>query len=139
MTIKDLRKDLEGIRASARAGDMAEVMRTADHALHALDPNRLLTTSEAAELLGLGSVNTLKLMVRQSNLRYEMHGNRMMIPVSGLEQLQESAMLRGIRASDKAHDANSELGADGELTDAELAHLESARPGRLPWKADNPR
>ena len=58
----------------------------------------------------------------------------MMIPVSSLELLQQGAALRGIRASDRAHDASADLGGEG-LTEEELRDLEAARPGRLPWQA----
>ena len=134
MAIADVRKDLEAIRAYAEAGDLSHVVQTVEQALYALDAPRLLTTTEAATLLGVRSVNTLKLLVRRSGLPYEAHGNRMMIPMSTLEQLQDSATVRGIRASDQAHDATSELGTEDGLTQAELDALEQARPGHLPWK-----
>ncbi len=134
MAIADVRKDLEAIRAYAQAGDLPQVVHTVEQALHALDEPQLLTTTAAAALLGVRSVNTLKLLVRRSGLRYETHGNRMMIPLTTLEQLQESAAVRGIRASDQAHDTISELGTDQSLTKEELDILEQSRPGRLPWK-----
>ncbi|HUY78437.1 MAG TPA: helix-turn-helix domain-containing protein [Ktedonobacterales bacterium] len=136
MAIADVRKDLEAIRAYAKAGDLSHVVQTVEQALHTLDAPRLLTTTEAAALLGVRSVNTLKLLIRRSGLPYETHGNRMMIPMSTLEQLQDSAMVRGIRASDRAHDATSELGTESGLTQVELDTLEQSRPGRLPWKAN---
>src|SRR5690242_17170494 len=116
MNVADLRKDLETIRASAQAGDLNQIVQTVDHALRTLDGSRLLTTKQAAQLLGIRSVNTLKLLVRQSAVPYEMHGNRMMLPVSTVEQLQKSVAVCGIRASDQAHDAIDALGtAQGEL------------------------
>ena len=136
MAIADVRKDLEAIREYAQAGDLSHVVQTVEQALHALDAPRLLTTTDAAAVLGVRSVNTLKLLVRRSGLPYETHGNRMMIPLSTLEQLQDSATVRGIRASDQAHDATSELGIEDGLTQAEMDALEQARPGRLPWKTN---
>ena len=136
MSVTDLRKDLESIRASARAGDLSRIVQTVDHALRTLDPARLLTTTEAAGLLGIRSVNTLKLLVRQSGVPYELHGNRMMIPVSAIEQLQQSPVVRRIRASDQAHDAiDDAFGIAPGLTEQELRDLSAARPGRLPWQA----
>jgi hypothetical protein len=137
MSIAELRKDLETIRASAKDGDLSRIVQTVDHALRTLDDSRPLTTSEAAELLGIRSVNTLKLLVRQSDVPYEMHGNRMMLPISALEQLQQSAALRGIRASEKAHDAIDALGTEQGvlgLTNQQLRHLATTRPGHLPWQ-----
>jgi helix-turn-helix protein len=133
MGVSELRKDLEEIRASARAGHLDQIVQTVDRALRALDRSRLLTTTEAAELLGIRSVNTLKMLVRQSGAPYELHGNRMMIPVSTLEELQQSQAVRGIRASDRAHD---ELGSgmSGAMTAEELRELSASRPGQLPWR-----
>ena len=65
MTINDMRRELEAIQASAKAGDLEGVVQTVGRALHALDESRLLTTTEAADLLGIRSVNTLKLLVRR--------------------------------------------------------------------------
>jgi hypothetical protein len=116
MRLTDLRKALEEIRVHAQAGDLDEVMHTADVALHQLDGGQLLTTTQADELLGIRSVNTLKLLVRRLNVPYGMHGNRMMIPLAALEHLQDSPEVRGIRASDRAHDATAGLGSDDGLT-----------------------
>ncbi len=114
MTINDMRRDLEAIQASARAGDLEGVVQTVDRALHALDESRLLTTTEAADLLGIRSVNTLKLLVHRLDIPYTRHGSRMMLHLSDIERLQHRIEVEGIRASDHAHDASSsELGCDG--------------------------
>ncbi|HZU77863.1 MAG TPA: helix-turn-helix domain-containing protein [Dehalococcoidia bacterium] len=133
MSITELRKDLEEIRASARAGDLSQVVEKVDHALGALDSSRLVTTTEAAHLLGIRSVNTLKLLVRQQGIPHELHGNRMMIPIAALERLQENAVVRGLRASDRAHDAIEQLGVPRGLTQKQMDDLSAARPGRVPW------
>jgi hypothetical protein len=138
MSIKDLRKELEEIRAYAREGDLAQVVHTVDRALHTLAGDQLATTTEAAQLLGIRSVNTLKLLVRRSGIRYELHGNRMMIPLAELERIQDSPEVRGIRASDRAHDAAEDLGAPQGLTPAQMEELQAARPGRLPWEPSPP-
>lgn len=138
MSVTDLRKDLEHIRASAQAGDVNEVVQAVDRALQALDGSRLLTTTEAAELLGIRSVNTLKALVIRNGIPYERHGNRMMLPLAEVERLRESPLLRGLRASEALHDTIADLGPtgrDGEgLTAEEMQDLEAARPGRLPWQ-----
>lgn len=135
MSVTDLRKDLEHIRASAQAGDVNEVVQAVDRALLSLDGSRLLTTTEAAELLGIRSVNTLKALVTRYGIPYERHGNRMMLPLAEVERLRESPLMRGLRASDRAHDAIAALGPVGGLTDQQLRDLSAARPGRLPWQA----
>ena len=133
MTINDMRRELEAIQASAKAGDLEGVVQTVGRALHALDESRLLTTTEAADLLGIRSVNTLKLLVRRLGIPYKRHGSRMMLALADVERLQDHVEVRGIRASDQAHDEALALGGDG-LSQEELDDLSSARPGNLPWQ-----
>lgn len=139
MSITELRKVIEEIRMHAQDGNVDEVIRAADDALHTLDNDQLLTTTQAAELLGIRSVNTLKLLVRGSGIGYEMRGNRMMIPLTELQRLQESPQVRGIRTSDRLHDASADLGTEEGLNEEglnneQLEDLVLSRPGRLPWK-----
>ncbi len=56
----------------------------------------------------------------------------MMIPLRELERIQGSDLVRGIQASDQAHDAADALG--GDLTAEQLEDLERARLGTLPWE-----
>ena len=85
-----------------------EAAQLIEQALRGLE-DTLLTTTQAKELLGIGSVNTLKLLVRRAGVRTEMHGNRVMIALSELARLQESDVVRGIRTSDRLHEAAVEL------------------------------
>lgn len=133
MSILRLRKDIEAIRASAQSGDLSQVVERAEHALNMLDGVRLLTTTEAAELLDMRSVNTLKLLIRRLGVPYQMHGNRMMIPLAELERLQHDEHVRSIRASDRAHEAIEELGQSSEMSAEELEDLAQGRPGQLAW------
>ncbi len=96
MTINDMRRELEAIQASAKAGDLEGVVQTVDRALHTLEESRLLTTSEAADLLGIRSVNTLKLLVHRLNKPYARHGSRMMIRLADVEQIQHRVEVSGI-------------------------------------------
>ena len=132
MTIDALRGELRGI--IAHADDPDEVVRRAQHALDEIAAGRLLTTTEAASLLGIRSVNTLKLLCRRGLLGYTMRGNRIMIPLAEVERVQQHPVVRGVRASDAAHDAADELGAPDGLTSVQMEDLEAARPGHLPWE-----
>jgi hypothetical protein len=129
-----LRKDLQTVIEQAEAGNTAEVVRTAQKALRELDGARLLTTTEAAEALGVRSINTVKLWCRTGFLSSVQRGNRMMIPLAEIERAQNDERVRAIRAADKLHDASSNLGVPEGLTDEEMQQLSAARPGRLPWQ-----
>lgn len=133
MNVMALRDKLEEARAWLREGDADRALAILDRALRALDGERLLTTTEAARLLGIRSVNTLKSLVRTERLQTVFHGNRMMIPLAEIERIQQSERVRGIRASDRMHDATAELGG-GDLSEGALADLEAGRPGRLLWE-----
>ncbi len=135
MSITDqLRKDLRTVIEQAEAGNTGEVVRTAQEALRALDGDRLLTTTEAAEALGVRSINTVKLWQRNGFLSGVQRGNRTMIPLAEIERVRDDERVRAIRAADRLHDAGSEFGVPEGLSDEEMQRLSAARPGRLPWQ-----
>ncbi len=137
MSIRDLRADLEEARAHIAhlEGKQAKkALDKLDHALKDLAPTKLLTTTEAAEWLGIASETTLKLLVRSQGLSYQLHEDYMMIPLSELERIQNSSVVRGIRVSDRIHDETKGLGAIDGLTPEQMEDLEATRPGRLPWE-----
>jgi excisionase family DNA binding protein len=134
MTISEVRRALEEIRAQAQHGDIEQVVCSVDRALQGLDGGRLLTTTEAAEWLGIRSINTLKMLVRKLDIPYEMVGNRMMLPLAAVEGIRERPEVKRIQALDRAHDEIERLGAPDGLTAEEMADLSASRPGRLPWQ-----
>lgn len=138
MIIAKLREALKEILLHAQEGNLDEVVQSTQDALQTLDNDQLVTTTQAAEILGIGSVNTVKVLVRKLNLRHEMHGNRMMIPTSELERIQQSQTLREVQASDHIHQQTESLGSDEGMSREQLAALSRSRPGRLPW-ATSPR
>ncbi len=131
---EQLRQDLRVVIEQAEAGNTAEVVRTAQKALQELESDRLLTTTEAAEALGVRSINTVKLWCRNGFLASVQRGNRTMIPLAEVERVRESKRVRAIRAADKLHDASSEFGVMEGLSNEEMEQLSAARPGRLPWQ-----
>lgn len=134
--LMQVREDIRHARALAAARGEDDVVQLLDSALATVAPERLLTTTEAAEYLQIRSVNTLKALVRAEQLHVVYHGNRMMIPLAELERVREGTLVRAIQASDRDHDqADVEFGTAG-LTEEQLAALEAGRPGRLPWYRD---
>lgn len=131
----EAREDIRAARSLAEARGDADVVQKLDQALAALAPERLLTTTQAAEFLGIRSINTLKVLVRLEDVRTERHGNRMMIPISELERIQHGSRVKSIHTSDRIFaDVETPNVPDG-LTEEELDALEAGRPGRLPWEA----
>ena len=132
MTIAELREELEQVRARVLDGDRDGALGRIERAIHELDRARLLTTSEAAEFLGIRSVNTLKLLLHKEQIPTVQRGNRTLIALGEVERLQESERIRGLQTSDRLHDASAALGETG-LSAAELDILEESRPGTAPW------
>ncbi len=132
--LSDARAEVRAARDLAAARGEADLVQRLDHVLLALDPESLLTTTQAAEFLGIRSLNTLKVLVRVEGLRTVQHGNRMMIPLTELERVQHGARVRGLRASDRIHAEATDLGTQDGLTSDELTVLEMGRPGHLPWE-----
>ncbi len=133
MTVAEQRALLETLREQLEHEDIAQALGTIDRSLREMEADYLLTTTQAARLLRIGSVNTLKVLCKRGEIGTVMRGNRTMIPVSEIERVQESERVRGIRASDHAHEILGDFGDDRGLTDAQMDALEQTRPGRVPW------
>ncbi len=133
MKLDRLRDGLKSAREHLLAGEATQAIAEIDRALEELAPPRLLTTTEAAQMLGVRSVNTVKLWCRNGALECCTLGNRVMVPLDEVERFKDDAQVRDIRASDQLHDASAELGSD-DLDDEWLRDLAASRPGRLPWQ-----
>ncbi len=136
MSIRKLREELVQARIAAAAGDTDMTVRRLDAALQELEPEHLVTTTEAAHLLNVRSVNTVKIWCRMGYLHGVQRGGRTLIPVSEIERVHDSDQVRAIRASDAMHDEIADFGVEEGLTNEQLADLSASRPGRLPWKRD---
>lgn len=132
MSITELRERLTHALTSAEEGNVSETVRALRAALRDVDAERLLTTTEAARLLGVRSINTIKSWCRTGYITGVTHGSRTLIPMSEIERIQDSDRVRSLRTAERLHDESSELGGD-EMTQEELDALDAGRPGTLPW------
>jgi excisionase family DNA binding protein len=99
-----------------------------------LQPDHLFTTREAADFLGIRSVNTLKALLRAEQVPTVRVGAHTRIARQELERLRESRRLAAVRASDRQWDqVDAAFGSEG-LTQEQMDTLSETRPGALPWK-----
>lgn len=134
MALADLRQELEAARAEAAQARNRGVVEKLDRILAELDDDLLLTTKEAARLLGIGSVNTIKAMVHTGQIHARKVGTHYRIPLSEVERLRQDTTIRGLQATSRIHAEIAALGSTEGLTPQELEDLEEARPGTLPWE-----
>jgi excisionase family DNA binding protein len=135
MVLTDLRQELEAARAEAARAKNAGVVEKLDRILAGLDDEMLLTTREAAALLGIGSVNTIKAMVHAGKIQSRKVGTHYRIPLAEVERLRHDSIVRGLQVASRIHAEIDALGTTEGLSAEELEDLEAARPGTLPWQS----
>ena len=102
-----------------------------------MNEQTLLSDSEAAKLLGIGSVNIVKLWCRSGQMQSIYRDGSRMIPASEIERIRDSDLVRTERALDALHAEILDFGPEAGLTDEQLRDLSASRPGRLPWQAED--
>jgi excisionase family DNA binding protein len=133
-TMDMLRTGLERARHAALDGDVPAVLRELDQAIASIEADRLLTTTEAARLLGIRSPNTILAWCRTGYVHGVKRGGRTLIPLSEVERIKDSDPVHATKVADDLHDRSAAIGSEGELTDAEMEVLHGTRPGSLPWE-----
>jgi len=101
MVLAELRQELRSVRAEAAQANNAVVVEKLDRILDGLDDEVLVTTTEAAALLGIGSVNTIKAMVHAGRIQARKVGTHYRIPLAEVERLRGDATIRGLQASSR--------------------------------------
>jgi excisionase family DNA binding protein len=101
-----------------------------------LAPDHLFTTREAADFLGIRSVNTLKALLRTANIPTVKVGTHTRVARRELDRLRQDRRTRALQEADARWDEiDAAFGTEG-LTQAEMDGLSESRPGTLPWQRD---
>jgi len=126
----------EAVKARKRAekyGDK-DLLAVLDALLDLLGEGTLLTTTEAAQLLGIRSVNTVKALIRAGRIKAQKVGSHYRVSLNEVERLTRDATIRSLHASSRLEAELGKLGLDREMSDEEMQALSASRPGTLPWK-----
>ncbi len=102
-------------------------------ALREVDTRGLLSTTEAAEALGVRAITVVKWWVKIGYIHGVQHDGRTMILAAEIERIRDDDRVRAQRALSKPHEEIADFGGDG-LTDEEMEGLRATRPGRPPWE-----
>jgi hypothetical protein len=135
MILAEVRTNLQVARERLIAGDTETAVQKIDRVLDELAPERLVTTDDAAQLLGIRSEYMVRLLCRTGFLDCRTEANRILVPVSEIDRVFDSRDLRDLRAVDNLHDASEEFGVPGGLSEEELCELSASRPGSVPWQS----
>jgi hypothetical protein len=138
MMTDEVRAQLIQAREAAQGGNITETVRRLDELIKQIHPDRLLTSTEAAELLGIRSSNTILAWCRTGYLHGVKRGGRTMIPLSEVERIREGDRVKSARALEALHAQTAALGADEGLSDDDMESLHESRPGTLPWERKEP-
>lgn len=135
MTVETVLDTIDQLVAENRAAEIPAVVARARVEL--LDDDALVTTTQAARLLGIGSINTVKAMVRGGEIaQHRKVGNRTMIPLREIKRLQATPLVRDLQAIATALSAGAPPGEDEEtpMSQEQMDILEAGRPGPPPWR-----
>ena len=135
LTVETVLDTIDQLMAENRTEEIPAVVARARAALLADDA--LVTTTQAAKLLGIGSINTVKAMVRGGEIaETQKVGNRTMIPLREIKRLQGTPLVHDLRAIAAALSAGGPPDEDEEtpMSQEQMDILEAGRPGISPWQ-----
>lgn len=142
--MRDLTQTVETLRETSdelkRRGidDLAERLDQSIADLTTVTPGQgdLLTTGEAAELLGVRSVNTIKSWAAKGILEGFRRGGRILVSRPSVEAMLHDSRLARYHEREKTFD---EIAAAFEAPDDMILPRPATWDGRLPWKDDDAR
>jgi hypothetical protein len=94
-------------------------------------PDTAVNAHEAALVVGM-----VKRWVKTGYIRGVQRNERVMIPVSEIERIQDDDRVQAMRASGRLQEEVADFSGPEGLSDDELAGLAAARPGRPPWSPE---
>jgi excisionase family DNA binding protein len=141
----DLERDLELITARLQEQGQPELVEALDRVRAEMErllsqaapaPQEMLTTTEAAALLGVRSINTIKRWASEGRLEGSRRGSRVVVSRHSVEQMRQNAALGRQRAYEQdLAEALAPFSATAADADDVAALTGQAHQGRKPWAA----
>ncbi len=124
---------LDEADAAARDAEMDTVRAKLAQLRALVGPEQLLTTGEAATLLGIRSVNTVKALARSGKLPFlQEPGKQMRLPLAGVLDFRATRDFQCLALSERVHDETAELGSDA--IPPEVLDDVAPAPRSVPWQ-----
>jgi excisionase family DNA binding protein len=134
MIVREVRDHIEAARTLIAEGDTAEAQKHLALAARQLDPGAMLTTTEAAEMLGIRSKNTIKAMARRGQIAAAIVGTRYMIPMTEIIRLQDEPVIHELHTIQRDYARMAFPGSDDPISDEEMESMREGHAGTLPWQ-----
>jgi excisionase family DNA binding protein len=125
--VRELEQDGQPERAARLSESVAALLAGGSDG-----PGELMTTGEAAEALGVRSVNTIKRWASDGLLEGFQRGGRMLVSKSSVDAMRNSKVVQARVAAD--HRVDEVLAAFGSDEEPEPGELRAAWEGRKPWE-----
>jgi len=124
---------LDEADAAANNADLETVRAKLGQLRALVGSEQLLTTGEAATLLGIRSVNTVKALARAGKLPFlQEPGKQMRLPLAAVLDFKATRDFRQLAVSEHAHDETADLGSDD--VPPEVLEDMAPAPGSVPWQ-----
>ncbi len=128
-----IEETLDAADTALRNADVPTAQAKLEELRALVGPDQLLTTGEAAALLGIRSVNTVKALARVGKLPFQQEsGKQMRLPLAGVLDFRDTRDFPHLATSEQIHDETADLGTD-TIPPETLADM-GATPGSLPWR-----
>ena len=126
--VRELEQDGQAERAARLSASVSALVAGAS-----TGPGELMTTGEAAETLGVRSVNTIKRWVSDGLLEGFQRGGRMLVSKSSVDSLRNSRVVKARIAFDqRVQEAFAPFDDGDEAPDPST--MRAAWEGRNPWE-----
>lgn len=128
-----IEQTLDEADAAARNADLTTLKAKLEQLRALVGPEQMLTTGEAAILLGVKSVNTVKALARTGKIPFRQEpGKQMRLSLAGVLDFKATRDFQQLKGSEQIHDETAVLGSD--VIPPEVLDDTAPTPGSVPWR-----